>query len=153
MIYAWFLVTGLSRLFLRRFLLRCTLHPNPITQLSMLKSLLHSMRSCLASPLVSVTFRHNGRCVLLRSVLGVQITSERNAQTFWDSTGGLWGSGGLYGKYAGVFVSSNGHGGGQESTAIASMSTLAHHGISFVPLGYAKAFGQLTNVDEVHGGE
>jgi NAD(P)H dehydrogenase (quinone) len=89
----------------------------------------------------------------LRSVLGVQITSERNAQTFWDSTGGLWGSGGLYGKYAGVFVSSNGHGGGQESTAIASMSTLAHHGISFVPLGYAKAFGQLTNVDEVHGGE
>jgi NAD(P)H dehydrogenase (quinone) len=88
-----------------------------------------------------------------RSVLGVQTAPEHSAQTFWDTTGGLWGSGGLYGKYAGVFISTAGHGGGQESTAIASMSTFAHHGITFVPLGYAKVFGQLTNVDEVHGGE
>jgi NAD(P)H dehydrogenase (quinone) len=73
-------------------------------------------------------------------------------KTFWDTTGGLWGTGGLYGKYAGVFISTAGHGGGQESTAIASMSTLAHHGISYVPLGYAKAFAQLTNLTEVHGG-
>src|SRR5258705_544776 len=36
----------------------------------------------------------------LHSVLGVRITSEHNAQTFLDTTGGLWGSGGLYGKYA-----------------------------------------------------
>jgi len=73
-------------------------------------------------------------------------------KVFWDTTGGLWASGGLYGKSAGVFISTAGHGGGQESTAIASLSTLAHHGISFVPLGYAKAFGQLTNLAEVHGG-
>jgi len=73
-------------------------------------------------------------------------------KAFWDATGGLWGSGGLYGKYAGVFISTGSHGGGQESTAIASMSTLAHHGIIYVPFGYAKAFGQLTNLNEVHGG-
>lgn len=73
-------------------------------------------------------------------------------KAFWDKTGGIWGSGGFYGKYAGVFVSSGSPGGGQESTAIAAMSTLAHHGIIFVPLGYAKAFPQLTNVSEVRGG-
>lgn len=32
------------------------------------------------------------------------------------------------------------------------MSTLTHHGIIYVPLGYAKAFGQLTDLSEVHGG-
>jgi NAD(P)H dehydrogenase (quinone) len=32
------------------------------------------------------------------------------------------------------------------------MSTLAHHGIIYVPLGYGKSFGQLTNLNEVHGG-
>jgi multimeric flavodoxin WrbA len=81
------------------------------------------------------------------------LTSLPASQTFWDATGGLWSSGGLYGKYAGVFISTAGHGGGQESTAIASMSTLAHHGIIFVPFGYAKAFGQLTNLEEVHGSQ
>jgi len=73
-------------------------------------------------------------------------------KTFWDATGQLWASGGLHGKYAGVFISTAGHGGGQESTALAAMSTLAHHGINFVPFGYSKAFGQLTNLNEVHGG-
>lgn len=43
-------------------------------------------------------------------------------------------------------------GGGQESTALSSMSTLAHHGIIYVPLGYAKAFAQLTDMTEIHGG-
>jgi NAD(P)H dehydrogenase (quinone) len=32
------------------------------------------------------------------------------------------------------------------------MSTFAHHGIIYVPFGYAKAFGQLTDLSEVHGG-
>ncbi|KAI0263006.1 flavoprotein-like protein [Gloeopeniophorella convolvens] len=73
-------------------------------------------------------------------------------KNFWDSTGQLWQQGKLFGKYAGVFISTAGLGGGQESTAIASISTFAHHGISFVPLGYATAFGQLTNLTEVHGG-
>ncbi|RDA91886.1 hypothetical protein CP533_0359 [Ophiocordyceps camponoti-saundersi (nom. inval.)] len=73
-------------------------------------------------------------------------------KTFWDKTGGLWASGGLHGKFAGLFVSTGGQGGGQESTCLAAMSTLAHHGIVYVPLGYAKTFAQLTNLDEVHGG-
>jgi len=73
-------------------------------------------------------------------------------KTFWDKTGKQWASGGFWGKYAGFFLSTASPGGGQESTAIAAMSTLAHHGIIYVPLGYAKTFGQLTNLSEVHGG-
>ena len=91
-------------------------------------------------------------------------------QAFWDATGQLWATGALAGKYASVFVSSGTPGGGQgtlslspprathspspltESTVIASLSTLAHHGVTYVPLGYSTAFGQLTNLDEAHGG-
>lgn len=50
-------------------------------------------------------------------------------RSFWDSTGSLWQTGALHGKYAGVFVSTGGSGGGQEATVIASLSTLAHHGV------------------------
>jgi NAD(P)H dehydrogenase (quinone) len=32
------------------------------------------------------------------------------------------------------------------------MSTLAHHGIVYVPFGYATAFKLLTNMEEIHGG-
>ncbi|KAG6804756.1 Minor allergen Alt a 7, partial [Tricholoma furcatifolium] len=32
------------------------------------------------------------------------------------------------------------------------MSILTHHGMIHVPLGYARAFAQLGNLDEVHGG-
>jgi NAD(P)H dehydrogenase (quinone) len=62
-------------------------------------------------------------------------------KTFWDRTGGQWFSGGYWGKYGGLFVSTGTPGGGQESTAIAAMSTLAHHGIIYVPLGYKKTMG------------
>lgn len=73
-------------------------------------------------------------------------------KAFWDKTGKQWASGGFYGKYAGLFLSTASFGGGQESTAIAAMSTLAHHGILYVPLGYAKAFGLMTDLSEPHGG-
>ncbi|KAH8591310.1 flavoprotein-like protein [Bisporella sp. PMI_857] len=73
-------------------------------------------------------------------------------KTFWDSTGQQWQSGAFWGKYAGVFVSSATLGGGQESTAIAAMSTLAHHGIIYVPLGFKTVFPILANVSEVRGG-
>jgi len=73
-------------------------------------------------------------------------------KTFWDSTGQQWAGGKFWGKYAGTFVSTAGGGGGQESTNIAAMSTFAHHGIIYVPLGYATAFAQITNLSEVHGG-
>lgn len=74
-------------------------------------------------------------------------------QAFWDSTGGLWSSGKLAGKYGGIFVSTAAPGGGQESTAIASLSTFAHHGVLYVPFGYAYAFAKLTDLTEVHGGK
>lgn len=32
------------------------------------------------------------------------------------------------------------------------MSSLAHHGFIYVPLGYKTVFKQLTNIDELHGG-
>ncbi|KAI0000679.1 NADH-quinone oxidoreductase [Russula compacta] len=61
-------------------------------------------------------------------------------KAFFDATGHLWQQGKLYGKFAGVF------------TVVSVLSTFAHHGISFVPLGYAPAFAQLANVTEPHGG-
>lgn len=73
-------------------------------------------------------------------------------KSFWDQTGGLWSSGGLYGKYASFFISTASLGGGQESTAIAAMSTLAHHGIIYVPFGYFKAFSLMAELDEARGG-
>jgi NAD(P)H dehydrogenase (quinone) len=73
-------------------------------------------------------------------------------KAFWDKSGKQWSSGGFWGKYAGLFVSTASMGGGQESTAIAAMSTLAHHGIIYVPFGYAKAFAQMTDLSEPHGG-
>ncbi|KAH7353923.1 quinone oxidoreductase [Plectosphaerella cucumerina] len=73
-------------------------------------------------------------------------------KTFWDKTGKQWSSGGFWGKLAGLFISTGTLGGGQESTAIAAMSTLAHHGIIYVPFGYAKAFAQMSDLSEVHGG-
>ncbi|KAJ5871956.1 Minor allergen Alt a 7 [Penicillium soppii] len=54
--------------------------------------------------------------------------------------------------YAGLFVSSGTLGGGKESTAIASMSTLAHHGFIYMPLGNKIVYAQLANMDEIHGG-
>lgn len=73
-------------------------------------------------------------------------------RAFWDSTGQLWQTGALVGKYAGLFVSTAGPGGGQEATIFNSISTLTHHGILYVPLGYKSSFAQLTNLEEPHGG-
>lgn len=73
-------------------------------------------------------------------------------KAFWDKTGKQWQTGAFWGKYAGAFISTASVGGGQESTVIAAMSTFAHHGMIYVPLGYAKAFTQLTNMTEVRGG-
>lgn len=72
-------------------------------------------------------------------------------KTFIDKTGGLWAKGGLHHKPFGVFVST-GTGGGNESTVMNSLSTFVHHGMVFVPLGYAGVFPDLTNNEEVHGG-
>lgn len=72
-------------------------------------------------------------------------------KAFWDATGALWVQGALYGKPAGIFVSTGTPGGGQEVTVSNALSCLVHHGMTFIPLGYAKAFSQITSLDEVHG--
>ncbi|KAJ1324432.1 NAD(P)H dehydrogenase (quinone) [Microdochium nivale] len=73
-------------------------------------------------------------------------------KTFFDKTGKQWATGGFAGKMAGMFVSTASLGGGQESTCIAAMSTLAHHGIIYVPFGYSKSYADLVDLTEVHGG-
>ncbi|KAK7421690.1 flavodoxin-like fold protein [Neonectria magnoliae] len=73
-------------------------------------------------------------------------------KAFWDQTGKQWSTGGFWGKMAGLFISTGTLGGGQESTAIAAMSTLSHHGIIYVPFGYAKAFNHMADLSEIHGG-
>ncbi|KAL2876480.1 flavodoxin-like fold protein [Colletotrichum sp. CLE4] len=73
-------------------------------------------------------------------------------KAFWDKSGKQWSTGGYWGKLAGLFISTASLGGGQESTAIAAMSTFAHHGIIYVPFGYAKAFPLMADLSEVHGG-
>ncbi|KAF4121748.1 NAD(P)H dehydrogenase (quinone) [Geosmithia morbida] len=73
-------------------------------------------------------------------------------KTFWDKTGKQWASGSFAGKFAGIFVSTGTQGGGQEATALNAMSTLAHHGIIFVPFGYSHAFALMSDISELRGG-
>lgn len=70
-------------------------------------------------------------------------------RTFLDQTGGLWASGALYGKIASVF-SSTGTGGGQEQTITSTWTTLAHHGMVIVPIGYGTK--ELFDISQVRGG-
>lgn len=70
-------------------------------------------------------------------------------RTFFDQTGGLWASGALYGKVASVF-SSTGTGGGQEQTITSTWTTLAHHGMVIVPIGYGAQ--ELFDISAVRGG-
>ncbi|MRS13649.1 NAD(P)H:quinone oxidoreductase [Enterobacteriaceae bacterium RIT691] len=70
-------------------------------------------------------------------------------RTFLDQTGGLWASGALYGKLGSVF-SSTGTGGGQEQTIVSTWTTLAHHGMVIVPIGYAAQ--ELFDTSQVRGG-
>jgi len=72
-------------------------------------------------------------------------------KAFFDSTGGLWQSGALAGKPAGLFVSTGTQGGGQETTALTAITQLTHHGMVYVPVGYTHGAGMFT-VDEVKGG-
>ena len=70
-------------------------------------------------------------------------------RTFWDRTGGLWASGALFGKIASVF-SSTGTGGRQEQTITSVWTTLAHHGMVIVPIGYGTK--ELFDISQVRGG-
>lgn len=72
-------------------------------------------------------------------------------KTFLDATGQVWQSGGLHGRFGGVFTSTASQHGGVETTAFNALTFFTHHGVNFVPLGYAKAFPQLTIMTEVMG--
>ncbi|KAJ9104258.1 hypothetical protein QFC19_004075 [Naganishia cerealis] len=69
---------------------------------------------------------------------------------FFDATGGLWASGALVGKFGGVFTSTAGQHGGQETTALTTVPFFVHQGISFVPIGYVNQ--GLSKLDAIHGG-
>ncbi|KXN67899.1 putative 1,4-benzoquinone reductase [Conidiobolus coronatus NRRL 28638] len=71
-------------------------------------------------------------------------------KSFIDSTGALWATKALYGKFAGTFVSSNSQHGGQETTHLALINWLAHNAISYVPLGYAS--DHINNDKVITGG-
>jgi NAD(P)H dehydrogenase (quinone) len=58
---------------------------------------------------------------------------------FLDQTSGLWLSGALVGKPAGVFTSTASLHGGQESTLLSMMLPLLHHGMIIVGLPYTEA--------------
>ena len=70
-------------------------------------------------------------------------------RNFLDRTGGLWAKGALVGKVASVFTST-GTGGGEEMTITSTWTTLAHHGMIIVPIGYSTP--ELFNISQVGGG-
>ncbi len=70
-------------------------------------------------------------------------------RTFLDQTGGLWANGALRGKVASVFTST-GTGGGDEMTITSTWTTLAHHGMVIVPIGYGIA--EQFDISKVSGG-
>ena len=70
-------------------------------------------------------------------------------RNFLDRTGGLWAQGALAGKIASVFTST-GTGGGAETTISSTWTTLAHHGMVIVPLGYTHE--GVADISEVGGG-
>ncbi|MBL8270802.1 NAD(P)H:quinone oxidoreductase [Steroidobacter sp.] len=57
---------------------------------------------------------------------------------FLDGTSGLWASGALAGKPAGVFTSTQTMHGGQETTLMSMMMPLLHHGMFIVGLPYTE---------------
>lgn len=70
-------------------------------------------------------------------------------RNFFDQTGGLWAKGALAGKVASVFTST-GTGAGQEMTITSTWTTLAHHGMIIVPIGYTTP--ELFDISQVSGG-
>jgi NAD(P)H dehydrogenase (quinone) len=90
---------------------------------------------------------------LTSSFLGIPTrfgTLPAQMKSFLDATGGLWASGALSGKFVGTFFSTASQHGGQETTAYTLLTYFAHHGLNYVPLGFANA--HLFDNSEVVGG-
>ncbi|KAI9499202.1 NAD(P)H:quinone oxidoreductase, type IV [Zychaea mexicana] len=77
-------------------------------------------------------------------------TMPAQMKSFFDATGSLWARNALAGKFAGTFFSTNSQHGGQETTALTTIPYLAHHGISYVPLGFTSP--HLSDNSEIVGG-
>lgn len=73
-------------------------------------------------------------------------TLPSQLKEFFDACGQLWATGGLPGKFSGAFVSTATQHGGQETSIFTLLTTLAHFGMMFVPLGYVTP---LLNEDKV----
>jgi NAD(P)H dehydrogenase (quinone) len=73
-------------------------------------------------------------------------------KAFWDMTGGHWQKGALAGKPAATFVSTGTANGGQETTHFTMATQFVHHGMVYVPLGYAAGAEGQFDMSEVHGG-
>ena len=58
---------------------------------------------------------------------------------FLDKTSGIWLSGSLVGKPAGVFTSTSSLHGGQETTLLSMMIPLLHHGMLISGLPYSES--------------
>jgi NAD(P)H dehydrogenase (quinone) len=71
-------------------------------------------------------------------------------RNFLDQTGGLWAKGALTGKPASVFTSTA-TGGGNETTITSFWATLAHHGMTILPLPYSVA-PALFDISGARGG-
>ncbi|CDS05064.1 Putative NAD(P)H:quinone oxidoreductase, typeIV [Lichtheimia ramosa] len=67
-----------------------------------------------------------------------------------DATGKLWATGALSGKFAGTFFSTASQHGGQETTSLTTITYFAHHGMIYVPFGFAHT--ALFDNSEVVGG-
>ncbi|WVR05365.1 NAD(P)H:quinone oxidoreductase, type IV [Kwoniella sp. DSM 27419] len=68
---------------------------------------------------------------------------------FFDQTGGLWAAGALTGKFVSMFTSAAGQHSGHESTALTTYPFVAHHGMVYVPIGYANQ--KVGSIDTVQG--
>eukprot|EP00403_Amphidinium_massartii_P015486 CAMPEP_0178412364 /NCGR_PEP_ID=MMETSP0689_2-20121128/21979_1 /TAXON_ID=160604 /ORGANISM="Amphidinium massartii, Strain CS-259" /LENGTH=465 /DNA_ID=CAMNT_0020033613 /DNA_START=96 /DNA_END=1493 /DNA_ORIENTATION=+ len=73
-------------------------------------------------------------------------------KAFFDMTGGLWQKGALAGKPAATFVSTGTVNGGQETTHMTAVTQFVHHGMAYVPLGYAAGADGQFDMSELHGG-
>jgi hypothetical protein len=59
------------------------------------------------------------------------ITAQLKA--FFDKSGQVWQKGGWVGKPVGIFFSTGTQGGGQETTALTTLTQFTHHGMIYVP--------------------
>ncbi|KAI9244069.1 NAD(P)H:quinone oxidoreductase, type IV [Helicostylum pulchrum] len=77
-------------------------------------------------------------------------TMPAQMKALLDASGALWAKGALAGKFAATFFSTASQNGGQETTALTAVTYFAHHGMLYVPAGYANK--AVETVDEVFGG-